>query len=365
VYSPNRSNKSTRSHVPPVFKQGIVVESISDHSEASKAGLAEGDLLLGWSRGNAKGDVNSPFDLSTIETQQAPRGQVSLMGFRGDANRTWVLGPGRWSLKAHPQVPSELLAPYRASQDAIVAHQFPQAEDMFNAVATAATRAGCSAVMTWLLFHAADAFADAKEWKRAEAFYVRALDSAKTDPSAAISILRAWADASVRHGDLVSAERHDRMAMQIAARAGPDSLSLAESLTALGSALTDEGKLKEAHPYLVKARQIDEKLAPDSLPLAADINGLAIIEDERGQLDQAEKDYQRRALSIRQKISPDSLPVASTEQDLGIVAEERGDLDKATDYNLKALAIREKLAPGSRALAVSLNTLGDSVILTR
>ena len=57
--------------------------------------------------------------------------------------------------------------------------------------------------------------------------------------------------------------------------------------------------------------------------------------------------------------------MASTEQDLGIVAEERGDLDKATDYNLKALAIREKLAPGSRALAVSLNTLGDSVILTR
>ncbi len=52
---------------------GITVESVAKYFEAEKAGLQAGDVLLSWSRGDAKGEIKSPFDLSAIEIEQAPR----------------------------------------------------------------------------------------------------------------------------------------------------------------------------------------------------------------------------------------------------------------------------------------------------
>jgi len=49
------------------LKPGIVVEEVTKNSEGEKAGLQQNDILLTWSRGDAKGEIKSQFDLSGIE----------------------------------------------------------------------------------------------------------------------------------------------------------------------------------------------------------------------------------------------------------------------------------------------------------
>src|SRR5579864_400572 len=71
----------------------VVVEQVAKNSEAETAGLQAKDILLKWNRADASGEIKSPFDLSEIETEQAPRGDVTLEGLRGTEVRTWTLGP--------------------------------------------------------------------------------------------------------------------------------------------------------------------------------------------------------------------------------------------------------------------------------
>src|SRR5262252_8867602 len=59
------------------WKPGLVVESVATSLEAEKAGLKEGDVLLRWSRGDDKGEMESPFDVSLTELEQAQRGTVT------------------------------------------------------------------------------------------------------------------------------------------------------------------------------------------------------------------------------------------------------------------------------------------------
>jgi len=51
------------------LKPGIVMEKVGKNSEAEKAELQEGDVLLSWSREDAKDEIQSPFDLSLIEIE--------------------------------------------------------------------------------------------------------------------------------------------------------------------------------------------------------------------------------------------------------------------------------------------------------
>src|SRR5215510_1307483 len=65
------------------LKPGVVVEEVAKYSEAEKAGLQEGDILLNWRHGDGNDDIRSPFDLSKAEIEEAPRGKVTLGGIRG------------------------------------------------------------------------------------------------------------------------------------------------------------------------------------------------------------------------------------------------------------------------------------------
>src|SRR5262249_32295319 len=60
--------------------RGVVVEKIVPHGEAEKAGLQEGDILLAWSRGESRGEIQSPFDIMDIESEQGRLGGAKLEG---------------------------------------------------------------------------------------------------------------------------------------------------------------------------------------------------------------------------------------------------------------------------------------------
>ena len=67
----------------PALKKGLIVEQVTTNSQAQRAGVRPGDVLLGWKRGSVHGDFQSPFDLAYIFLEQAPRGPITITAIRG------------------------------------------------------------------------------------------------------------------------------------------------------------------------------------------------------------------------------------------------------------------------------------------
>src|SRR5471030_2491885 len=80
------------------LSQGVVVEWVLPNYGADKAGLKPGDILLGWSSGNKRGEIESPFDLSYIRVEEASRATIKLEGLRDSKTRSWFLGSDYWSV---------------------------------------------------------------------------------------------------------------------------------------------------------------------------------------------------------------------------------------------------------------------------
>src|ERR1035437_4799692 len=109
----------------PVFSQtaqlsvepGVVVVGVTKGSEAEKAGLQAGEVILAWSRSDSHGNIESPFDLNEIEIEQGPRGSVLLEGLRGRDKQTWRMGPNDWGLTLLPAFTAAPLAGYQKCSD--------------------------------------------------------------------------------------------------------------------------------------------------------------------------------------------------------------------------------------------------------
>src|SRR5579859_5096410 len=151
-----------RAGVAQELKQGVVVEKVARNSEAEKTGLKEGNLLLHWARGDAQGEIQSPFDLSQIETEQAPRGNVTIDGVRGTEKQTWILGPSSWGIKARPNLLGPLLASYREGQERANEDKPAEAAEEWRASAKKIDSAKPVWPCAWFLSQAAESFADAK-----------------------------------------------------------------------------------------------------------------------------------------------------------------------------------------------------------
>src|SRR5579864_2821846 len=108
--------QSATTHSFGGLQGGVVVEKVTKDLSAEKAGLQPGDVLLRWSRRAAKGDLESPFDLSMIETEQSPQSNVELYGLRGTETHVWNLGPGDWGIEARPNLSNSQLSTYRESE---------------------------------------------------------------------------------------------------------------------------------------------------------------------------------------------------------------------------------------------------------
>ena len=99
--SQNLADQSSRLEIG----KGVVTDGVEKDSEAARAGLQLGDTLLSWTRGDAQGNIESPFDLLEIEVEQAPRGAVTIEGLRGTEKRAWVLVPSSWGLHVRANLP--------------------------------------------------------------------------------------------------------------------------------------------------------------------------------------------------------------------------------------------------------------------
>jgi len=383
---------------------GVVVEKVAPHGESEKAGLQEGDILLAWSRGDNKGEIQSPFDIMDVETEQGRLGGVKLEGLRGAARQrqTWSLGPSSWGLTTRPNFSEPLLSSYLQGQELAnrgKAAEIVEATKRWKELARQSSAAMASWLATWLYFHNAEVLRNAKLWKEADENYQSAVQSVSAaSPVVGARVLQAWANAyqqrndwanaekylqqsvvkvestgsgrllialdlntlgtvSWRRGDLGKAEQYCRQALEIREKLAPGSLDVAQSLHSLGIVAEERGDLAKADQYARQALEIREKLAPGSLDVAQSLNSLGNVAKDRGDLAKADQ-YARQALEIREKLLPGSLDVAASLNNLGLVAEQQGELAKADQYHRQALEIRERLAPGSLDVAASLNNLG-------
>jgi CHAT domain-containing protein/Tfp pilus assembly protein PilF len=302
---------------------GIVIEEARPGLMAAKAGLQPGDVVRRWTRGDAQGTLESPFELAWLEVEQAPRGPVTLEGFRGDETRTWTLAEGVWAVRARPALPEPPRLAYEAGLEQATAGHPAEAAGRWREAATRLGPDRSPWMAAWLLFRAAQVLAtDVRQWTDASTAFDNALEHARdAGPVVRTQVLRLSSDAAFLASDLEGAERRGRQMLEEAKAFGDESLTLARANGILGN----------------------------------------VSQFRRDDPDRADE-YLRRALALQEKIAPGSLAVATTLQGLGNVAMNRSDLAAAAEYHGRSLAIRERLAPGSREEAISVGSLASVAI---
>jgi CHAT domain-containing protein/Tfp pilus assembly protein PilF len=345
---------------------GVVVEEVAKESAAAKAGLQAGDLIVSWSRApappanpeTAQGPVASPFDLSDVEVEQAPRGPVTVAGRRGRIEMTWPL-PTTFGLRVRPPLPDGLLQPYQEGRDLVASKKLAEGAERWRATAKEAEAEGHRLLAVWLLSRSGEVFAEARTWVKVDAVYTDALRQVDADrePTLAAHLLRWWAQTFRARSDWSRAEDCDQRALALDQKIDSEGLRAARDLHNLGGTAFARGDLPATESFVRRALAIREKLAPGSLDVAASLNGLGIVMQLRSDLTGAE-DHFRRALAIKEKIAPGSLDVAATLNSLATLAGEREELAAAERYLRRSLAIAETWAPGTAAVAGRLHNLG-------
>src|SRR5258708_782047 len=84
------------------IEPGLVVESVVKGRQADKLGVRPGDVVLNWTRGDAKGIFDSPFLPAYVAIDQASRGSVTVRGSRGTQSRSWVFQSDSWGVQTRP-----------------------------------------------------------------------------------------------------------------------------------------------------------------------------------------------------------------------------------------------------------------------
>jgi CHAT domain-containing protein/tetratricopeptide (TPR) repeat protein len=385
-----------------LFLPGVVIESVEKDSVAAKAGLQVGDILLSWTRGNAEGDIVSPFALAQIEMEQSPQGEVNLHGLSGTEKQVWVLGPGAWGIRVRPNLGEPLLSRYQEGKTLAGAGKRSEAAEQWRAASVEARASDSTWLGVWFLDRAAGLLASAGQWKEADSGYQDAVQQGSgLAPLAVAQVLREWAKTfqqrndwtnaekyyqqsieesrkrgggqftiassldelgtiSWRRGDLTKAEEYSRQALDLKRKLAPESLDVAVSLLGLGRVAAVQGNLAKAEQYFQQSLDLAQRLAPWSLLVAGSLNNLGKVASGQGDLRKAEQ-YYHEALDLQEKLAPGSLDVARSLYNLGGVASAQGELQKAAQYHRQALDLRERLAPGTLDVAASLNSLGDVV----
>jgi len=230
---------------------GVVVEDIKKNSAGEKAGLQEGDVLLHWVRGDAHGDIDSPFDLEQTEVEQEPRGTATLEGLRRKDNEkySWIMGADSWNISARPQLAGTLLSIYREGRELEKADNATMAAERWRVAASQAHTDNRPWLSSWFLWQAAKLWAAKQQWKEADAAYAEAIQgAAKSGPWIKVQILRAWATIYYQRSDWANTEKCFQQSIIEGNKLG-ETLIAAASLNGLGTVAYRRGDLAQAEMY--------------------------------------------------------------------------------------------------------------------
>ena len=346
---------------------GLIVEAVGEGFAAHRAGLRPGDILHAWERvasppaspQPASGALRSPFDLEEVQIEQAPRGELAVLGTRGGETLRAVVPEGTWRLETRPPFGGVDLQTYEEAKALVDTGDMARGLPLWMEMASALAEAGDHTEASWLYFRVATTADRSRSWEIAERAFGEALEiaTASGDPSARATIADALGRSFQGRSELDRASVAFQEALEIRRAQSPTSLAVAKSLHNLGTLAWYRGDLDAAEDHYRRSLAIREELAPRGDDVARSLNNLGLVASNRGDLARAEY-YHRRSLAIKERIAPQSLDVAGSLNNLGIVASNRGDLDAAEEYYRRSLAIHEELAPQGLDVATNLNNLG-------
>ncbi len=325
------------------LKAGVVVEWLTKNSQAEKAGLKPGDVLLSWTRGEQKGEFESPFEMLHVRFEQAPRGIVKIEGVRGTERKAWWLGSDTWGIAGRPNLRQPLLTFYLEGQQLAQVGKVEEAAHRLRTAATQAQTSSAAWLRSWFLMRVAQMLFDAEQWDASDNAYGEAIECATAaGPIVRAELFRQRANGFENHDDIVTAEKYYLEALAEWQKLGIDTMAVSSSLNQVGSVALLRGDLRKAEEYFGKSLTIGAKLAPKSMQMAWSLSSLGALHQSRGDLDQAEKLY-LLALTQEEIYLPDSRILVETIRNLAILAQQRGDLSRAQAHYRKALAMAEKL----------------------
>jgi len=354
---------------PP--EPGVVVEEVKPGAAAARAGIVPGDLLLRWERAAsppanplpAEGRLGSPFDLTEVENEQAPRGAIRLTGLRKGAVHSWELPPGDWELRARPLWPGTQLADYERGRRSIAAGNVTEGLAAWQQMGSRLAADGEAESAAWLFQRIAETQIENGDRAGAKATHENFLATFGSLCSPAIvAQLRGKLAANLREmDDLEHSAELFHEALKARRSAIPESITEALLLSGLGRTLLFQGDPRSAEQQLSTALALCERLAPGSLAVTQMLGNLGILEHRLGNLAAAE-DLQRRALEIDQKLNPDSLDIANELTNLANLEDNRRDFEAAAEDYRQALSLREKLDPESPDVATALDNLAGVML---
>ena len=345
------------------LKNGIVVEWVSKNSEGDHAGVRAGDILLSWKRGELRGELHSPFELSYLRIEQAPRGPVTLQGLRGQRKQSWVLQADVWGFAGRPYFRGELLTIYEQGNTFEQAGNINQAIESWRRGATLSESSNIAWLPSWFLAHAAQHLYRPGEREQANGFWKQAIDqSSEAGPIVRAELFREVAVELVsRYDDLASGKKYFENALAEWLKLGSDVLGASETLRVLGAMISQRGEIRESEQYFRRSLAIAEKAAPTSLEVPWVITELGKLAADQGDLALAEH-YFRQGLALEQRYFPQSKYMAQVLGDLADFAEARGDFPTAGRYYRRALTIAKKLDPNSLTESNILSKLAECLL---
>jgi CHAT domain-containing protein/tetratricopeptide (TPR) repeat protein len=391
----------------PLVKSGLIVESLVKTQEGDRAGIHSGDILLTWSRGSVRGDLDSPFQLFYLASEQASRGPVTIGGIRGSQKKAWVVGADDWGIWTRPNFQGDLLVLYEQALQLAEKRQLDDAVERWRKAAELARLSEPPWVAAWLLVRAARTvgpFGNSHESLFREAlqqatdagpvvradmyfdwgygflvrndlagtqdYFEKALREWQSLGAETLAVATGYdyaAWAAEQHGNVGKAEEYHREALRIAQKVAPTSTRTLLGLTYVGGVLRKRGDFSSAETYYLKALALAERRHSRDNITARILTSLAVLDRQRGNLDAAEVRY-RQALAIVKRADPqgpDGLELAGSLSDLAQCLIDKGEAGRAEYYERRALTVRQQLAPGSLAVAFSYNSLGKIARLRR
>src|SRR6185437_2892159 len=343
------------------LRRGLVVEEVSKDSQAEKAGVHTGDMLLSWSRAGVQGEFGSPFDLVYAFFEQASKGSVVISGFRGGAQRKWRLNADTWGISVRPNFSEPALSMYLQGRSLLSAAKVPQATEQFRLVSLSA-ESGPSWLAPWLFSHAAEMLGARDEWNLSSDLYVQAIaDAGNTTPFVRAEIFRQRAAASARHQDVHSAMTYYGSVLSECRKLNQQTMLEANTLASLAVLELQQGDYDAAGGHLRRAMAIGKTLAPTSIHTVLVLANLAVLCQDEGQLDKAEE-YFLKALGQEQKSFPNSAYLEDTLTALGLLFDDEGDLARAEAYHRRALSLASRLHPNTLDVADILGNLAECIL---
>lgn len=337
-------------HPVPDRDAGVVVVGFVAGETADLAGIAEGDVIVGWQRGERQGLIEAPWELRLLELGLADNGPVDLVVARGHQLRPVRLEHSRWRLDTRPVLDPKTLSSLERSLELLGSGGVEQGLAVIDRLVATVTPQSGDVQAAWL--HQQAGIALILAGKGQTGFERLHAGAELIDPSlaragywelAGTALLKAglWSDA--------------RRALELAERAAES--TAASSIHAHLKMTLSRTEPRHSEDYARHAVEYFESIGNRGYELALAYGRLATARYYHARWAEAEELYSR-SIEIAADINPSGPLVCDLIGNLGLVAYKRGDLDGARRTFTRQLRFARSIGSPAQQVGFAANYLG-------